>query len=102
MSISYNFILLTHRYSDTKLSLSEEGANLCILYCVKIGKKYFEIALTTLHFTQLCTVDLEVTDLERSTINLVPGEVFMESDTVLVQYLISSWSLQLRNSSEHM
>ena len=75
---------------------------LICVYCVKIGKKYYEIALTPLHFTQLCTVDLEVTDLERSTINLVPGEVFMESDTVLVQYLISSWSLQLRNSSEHM
>ena len=45
---------------------------------------------------QLCTVDMEIRDLERLTINLVPETVFMESDTVLVQYIISSWSLQLR------
>ena len=45
---------------------------------------------------KLCTVDLEIRELERSTINLVPEMVFMESDTVLVQYIISRWSLQLR------
>ena len=45
---------------------------------------------------KLCTVDLEIRELERSTINLVPEMVFMEGDTVLVQYIISRWSLQLR------
>ena len=49
---------------------------------------------------QLCTVDMEIRALERSTISLVPELVFMESDTVLVQYIISSWSLQHRNASE--
>ena len=49
---------------------------------------------------QLCTVDMEIRALERSTISLVPELVFMESDTVLVQYIISSWSLQYRNDSE--
>ena len=49
---------------------------------------------------QLCTVDMEIRALERSTISLVPEVVFMESDTVLVQYIISSWSLQYRNDSE--
>ena len=49
---------------------------------------------------QLCTVDMEIRALERSTISLVPELVFMESDTVLVQYIISSWSLQYRNHSE--
>ena len=49
---------------------------------------------------QLCTVDMEIRALERSTINPVPELVFMESDTVLVQYIISSWSLQYRNDSE--
>ena len=49
---------------------------------------------------QLCTVDMEIRELERETINLVPELVFMESDTVLVQYIISSWSLQYRNDSE--
>ena len=49
---------------------------------------------------QLCTVDMEIRELERLTINLVPELVFMESDTVLVQYIISSWSLQHRNASE--
>ena len=50
--------------------------------------------------SQLCTVDMEIRALERETISLVPELVFMESDTVLVQYIISSWSLQLRNASE--
>ena len=49
---------------------------------------------------QLCTVDMEIRELERETISLVPELVFMESDTVLVQYIISSWSLQHRNDSE--
>ena len=43
---------------------------------------------------------MEIRELERLTINLVPELVFMESDTVLVQYIISSWSLQYRNDSE--
>ena len=43
---------------------------------------------------------MEIRDLEKTTINLVPELVFMESDTVLVQYIISSWSLQYRNDSE--
>ena len=50
--------------------------------------------------SQLCTVDMEIMALERETISLVPELVFMESDTVLVQYIISSWSLQHRNASE--
>ena len=52
-----------------------------------------------LALSQLCTVDMEIRELERSTINLVPELVFMESDTVLVQYIISSWSLQYRLQS---
>ena len=43
---------------------------------------------------------MEIRELERKTISLVPELVFMESDTVLVQYIISSWSLQYRNDSE--
>ena len=44
---------------------------------------------------------MEIRDLERSTINLVPEQVFMEGDTILVQYIISSWSLQYRNTSKY-
>ena len=44
---------------------------------------------------------MEIRDLEKTTISLVPELVFMESDTVLVQYIISSWSLQYRNHSEY-
>ena len=47
----------------------------------------------------MCTVDMEIRELERLTINLVPELVFMESDTVLVQYIISRWSLQYRLQS---
>ena len=43
---------------------------------------------------------MEIRELERKTITLLPELVFMESDTVLVQYIISSWSLQYRNNSE--
>ena len=43
---------------------------------------------------------MEIRELERSTVNLIPKLVFMESDTVLVQYIISKWSLDYRNSSE--
>ena len=42
---------------------------------------------------------MEIRDLERSTVNLEPENVFMESETVLVQYIISNWSLNLRNLS---
>ena len=48
---------------------------------------------------QLCTVDMEIRELERLTINLVPELVFMESDTVLVQYIISNWSLEHRHAT---
>ena len=51
-----------------------------------------------LNTTQLCTVDMEIRELERLSINLVPELVFMESDTVLVQYIISRWSLQYRQA----
>ena len=40
---------------------------------------------------------MEIRELERSTVNLVPEMVFMESDTILVQYILSDWSLQLRS-----
>ena len=49
------------------------------------------------HSLQLCTVNMEIRELERSTVNLVPEMVFMESDTILVQYILSDWSLQLRS-----
>ena len=55
--------------------------------------------LLTSKIIQLCTVDMEIRELERLTINLVPELVFMESDTVLVQYIISRWSLQYRLQS---
>ena len=41
---------------------------------------------------------MEIRELERSTVNLVPEMVFMESDTILVQYIVSDWSLQLRSA----
>ena len=49
--------------------------------------------------TQLCTVEMEIRELERSTVDLEPENVFMESETLLVQYIISHWSLSFRNSS---
>ena len=42
---------------------------------------------------------MEIRDLDKSTMNMIPENIFMESDTVLVQYIIKSWTLQLRNTS---
>ena len=36
-------------------------------------------------------------DLDKSSLNMVPDEIMMESDTVLVQYIIKSWKLQNKN-----
>ena len=48
------------------------------------------------NFFQLCTVDLEIRELERETVGIFPERVLMESETVLVQYIISDWSLFYR------
>ena len=47
--------------------------------------------------TQRCTMDLELRELERSSILLMPKDVVMESETVLTQYIISKWSLQYKS-----
>ena len=48
----------------------------------------------------MCTVDLEVRSLERRSVQLVPSLIWMESETVLTQYIITSWSLVLANTSK--
>jgi hypothetical protein len=48
---------------------------------------------------QVCTVDLEVRTLERRSVHLVPSRIWMESETVLTQYIITSWSLVYTNQS---
>ena len=48
---------------------------------------------------QRCTMDLELRDLERASINLIPKIVMMESKTVLTQYIISKWSLEYKTES---
>ena len=85
MFTSFNFILSTLRY------IKKHKQNV-----LKIAVRCYKY----IYYAQLCTVDMEIRDLEKTTISLVPELVFMESDTVLVQYIISSWSLQHRNASE--
>ena len=41
---------------------------------------------------------LELRDLEKATIKLVPHTIVMESETELTQYVIAKWSLQYRSS----
>ena len=48
---------------------------------------------------QRCTMDLELRELERASINLIPKIVMMESKTVLTQYIISKWSLEYKTES---
>ena len=45
-----------------------------------------------------CKVTLELRDLEKSTIKLIPHNVVMESETELTQYVLAKWSLQYRSS----
>ena len=45
-----------------------------------------------------CKVTLELRDLEKATIKLVPHTVVMEGETELTQYVITKWSLQFRTS----
>ena len=44
-------------------------------------------------------MDLELRDLERASINLIPKNVIMESKTTLTQYIISKWSLEYKTES---
>ena len=48
---------------------------------------------------KVCTVDMALRDLDKSSLNMVPDEIMMESDTILVQYIIKSWKLQNKNPS---
>ena len=45
-------------------------------------------------------MDIELKDLEKASVNLTPESIFMEGDTVLVQYIIQKWSLHIRNESK--
>ena len=45
-------------------------------------------------------MDLELRELERASINLIPKIVMMESKTVLTQYIISKWSLEYKTESK--
>ena len=47
-------------------------------------------------------MDLELRELERSSILLVPKDVVMESETVLTQYIISKWSLQYKSEGRRL
>ena len=52
--------------------------------------------------SKVCTVDMALRDLDKSSINMVPDEIIMESDTILVQYIIKSWKLQNKNPSMNL
>ena len=51
-------------------------------------------------YCQRCTVDLELRELERSSVKLNPTMVLMEGDTVLTQYIITKWALVFKNQSK--
>ena len=44
-------------------------------------------------------MDLEVRSLEQRSVRLTPRLIWMESETVLTQYIITSWSILLANQS---
>lgn len=43
---------------------------------------------------------MELRKLDRSAIKILPESIFMEGDTVLVQYIVTKWSLNSKNSSK--
>ena len=45
-------------------------------------------------------MDLKVRKLEQFSVKLIPDMIIMESETVLTQYIISSWSLDYRNTGK--
>ena len=47
-----------------------------------------------------CKVTLELRDLEKATIKLVPHNIVMESGKELSQYTIVKWSLEYRSSRQ--
>ena len=42
---------------------------------------------------------MDLRDLDKTTVNLIPENIFMEGDTLLVQYIIKSWKLDRKNIS---
>ena len=59
-----------------------------------------KVALKNNNFSILkkCKVTLELRDLEKTTIKLVPQTIVMESGKELSQYTIVKWSLEYRSS----
>ena len=37
---------------------------------------------------------MELRDSDKTTVNLIPGNISMVGDTVLVQYIVENWSLE--------
>ena len=46
---------------------------------------------------QTCTVDLAIRNLEQSLLVMTPGEIGLEREETLTQYIIQSWVLTYRN-----
>lgn len=42
---------------------------------------------------------MELRDSDKTTVNLIPGNISMVGDTVLVQYIVESWSLEHRDKA---
>ena len=40
---------------------------------------------------------MELRDSDKTTVNLIPGNISMVGDTVLVQYIVENWSLEHRD-----
>ena len=49
---------------------------------------------------QICRVYMVVQKLDFRTVRLIPDTIVMESEKVLTQYFITTWSLVYRNSSK--
>ena len=70
---------------------------------VRSQMQKFHISCDFLYISlQRCTVDMELRDSDKTTVNLIPGNISMVGDTVLVQYIVESWSLEHRDKGIYL
>ena len=58
-----------------------------------------ELEVFKVLFTQVCSIELTVDDLDMKTVLLVPSNLRMEQFVDMTLYVIKNWTLDYRNTS---
>ena len=75
----------------TLVSLSKS-----LLITVELTTRGFRVL-----FTQVCSIEMMVDDLDMKTVLLVPSNLRMEQFVDMTLYVIKNWTLDYRNTSNH-